>query len=66
MVDYKVVIKTPEALQQALNQWKHNYVLQVETVFQWGRGNVFALVRRIDKKFFSTDKESSNEKTDRI
>jgi len=65
MIDYKVVIKTPESLQQVLNQWKHNYVLQVETVFQWGKGNVFALVKRIDKKFFTQDKETSYEKMDR-
>jgi len=57
MVDYRVVIKTPDALQQVLNQWKHKYVLQVEAVFQWKDDTVFALVKRIDKKFFSTDKE---------
>ncbi len=44
-VEFKVLMETPSYLQKILNQWRHDYVMEIEIVAV-DRGMVYALVMR--------------------
>ena len=51
MHEYKILIKAPDEAQKALNQWRHNYIVEVvKTSYHANIDRVFMLIKRRRKE----------------